>query len=61
MEQVILIDDFEGFTMRKLLHPGMDLLLKIMAIIEANYPEVLKKCYIINGKSYVLYSITTHM
>lgn len=47
--KVIIIDDFEGFTMKKLFQPGMDLLLKILAIVEANYPELLRVCYVVNA------------
>ena len=32
---------------------GADLFIEIMAIVEANYPETLKKTYIINGKEMV--------
>ena len=29
---------------------GMDVILKMLSIVEANYPEALKQCYVVNGK-----------
>lgn len=46
-----MIVDLEGFGMKELLQPGMDLILKVMAFEEANYPETLKVCFVINGES----------
>ena len=52
IDKGILIEDMEGFTMKKLLMPGMDVLLTAMAMVEGNYPESLKQAYIINGKQW---------
>ncbi len=29
----------------------MDVILKMLSVVEANYPEALKHCYIINGEN----------
>ena len=34
----------------------MDVLLTMMGQTEANYPEYLKTCYVINGKKYSKYN-----
>ena len=28
----------------------MDVVLKMLSIVEANYPEALKQCYVVNGR-----------
>ena len=34
----------------------MDILLKVLHVIEDNYPETLKQCYVINGIVYLYIS-----
>ena len=48
INKITMITDLEGFGMKELLQPGMDLILKVMAFEEANYPETLKICFVIN-------------
>jgi len=51
IDQVIMISDMDGFTLKLLFSHGMDVLLKALQVVEDNYPETLKKCYVINASS----------
>jgi hypothetical protein len=52
IDKITMIVDLEGFGMKELFQPGMDLILRVMAFEEANYPETLKVCYVINCKAH---------
>lgn len=49
IDKVTLVIDLENFSMKHLLMPGMDVLLQMMGQTEANYPETLKTCYVVNA------------
>lgn len=51
MFQVTVIFDLEGFNMRQYAwKPAAELVFTLLQIYEANYPEILKVCFIVNGE-----------
>lgn len=49
--QVTVVIDMEGFNLRQYAwRPAGELVISLIQMYEANYPEILKECYIINGK-----------
>lgn len=52
--QVVGIIDMEGFNLKHYAwRPAGELVVTLLKMYEANYPEILKACYIINGKIYL--------
>lgn len=50
--QVTVLFDLDGFVMRQYAwRPAAELVITLLQLYEANYPEILKICYIINGKT----------
>lgn len=49
IDKVVLLEDLEGFTLKQLFMPGMDIMFKFMAMTEANYPETMKYAFVFNG------------
>ncbi|KAJ8918626.1 hypothetical protein NQ315_013132 [Exocentrus adspersus] len=48
--QVVVIFDMEGFNLRQYAwRPAAELVISLLQMYEANYPEILKACYIINA------------
>lgn len=48
--QVTVIFDMDGFNLKQYLwRPAGELILQMIQMYEANYPEILKMCYIINA------------
>lgn len=48
----IVIFDMENFSMKQFSYrPAAELVINIFQMYSLNYPEILKYCYIINGKS----------
>lgn len=51
MFQMTVIFDLEGFNMRQYAwKPAAELVFTLLQIYEANYPEILKVCFIVNGE-----------
>ncbi|CAD5117516.1 DgyrCDS6283 [Dimorphilus gyrociliatus] len=48
-DQVIMIHDLSGYSLKLLFTPGMDILIKVLVLLEDNYPETLFKCYVVNA------------
>lgn len=52
VQKVTVLFDLEGFNMRQYAwKPAAELVFTLLQIYEANYPEILKICFIFNGKS----------
>ncbi|XP_013402720.2 SEC14-like protein 2 [Lingula anatina] len=49
VSQLCIIFDMEGFGMKHLWKPGVDIFCEILEMFESNYPETLKRCYVINA------------
>lgn len=48
--QVVVIFDMQGFNLRQYLwRPAGEVVITLIQMYEANYPEILKTCYIINA------------
>ncbi|XP_076228172.1 SEC14-like protein 2 isoform X2 [Nomia melanderi] len=48
--QVVVIFDMQGFNLRQYLwRPAGEVVITLLQMYEANYPEILKTCYIINA------------
>ncbi|XP_018568661.1 SEC14-like protein 2 [Anoplophora glabripennis] len=48
--QVVVIFDMDGFNLRQYAwRPAAELVISLIQMYEANYPEILKACYIINA------------
>ncbi|CAH1987338.1 unnamed protein product [Acanthoscelides obtectus] len=48
--QVVVIFDMEGFNLRQYAwRPAAEVVISLIQMYEANYPEILKACYIINA------------
>lgn len=48
--QVVAIIDMDGFNIKQYAYrPAGELVVALVRMYEANYPEILKACYIING------------
>lgn len=48
--QVVSIIDMDGFNIKQYAYrPAGELVVALVRMYEANYPEILKNCYIING------------
>lgn len=51
MFQMTVIFDLEGFNIRQYAwKPAAELVFTLLQIYEANYPEILKICFIVNGE-----------
>lgn len=51
--------DLEGFNMRQYAwKPAAELVFSLLQMYEANYPEILKTCFIINGPTHA--ELTEH-
>ncbi|EFN78800.1 Retinal-binding protein [Harpegnathos saltator] len=49
--QLTVIFDMDGFNLKQYMwKPAGELVLILIQMYEANYPEILKMCFIINGK-----------
>ncbi|XP_060529229.1 SEC14-like protein 4 [Cylas formicarius] len=50
--QLVVIFDMEGFNLRQYAwRPAAEMVISLIQMYEANYPEILKACYIINAPS----------
>lgn len=48
--QVVAVIDMDGFNIKPYAYrPAGELVVALVRMYEANYPEILKACYIING------------
>lgn len=57
--QLVVLFDMKDFTIRAYTwRPAAELILFLVKQYEKNYPEILKMCYIINGK--ILYDEYIH-
>lgn len=51
--QVTVVFDLEGFNIRQYAwKPAAEMVITLLQLYEANYPEILKVCFIVNGKHY---------
>jgi len=49
--QFVVLFDMEGFNIKQYAwRPAGEVVISLIKMYEANYPEILKCCYIINGK-----------
>lgn len=48
-DKAIMINDLSGYSLKLLFTPGMDILIKVLVLLEDNYPETLHKCYVVNS------------
>jgi hypothetical protein len=56
----VVIFDMEGFSMRQYAYrPAAELAINIFQMYSNNYPEILKCCYVINGKHMFKYFSST--
>lgn len=62
VQKVTVLFDLEGFNMRQYAwKPAAELVFTLLQIYEANYPEILKICFIFNGKRFLPYLIRTYV
>jgi len=53
VNQHVFIFDLDGFSLKAATHsPTLDILQKLIAVYEANYPETLKAAYVLNASSF---------
>ncbi|XP_057372014.1 SEC14-like protein 2 [Daphnia carinata] len=60
ISQLTIIFDMDGFSMRHITYkPGIDTVLQLLQVYEANYPELLRRVFVINAPKVfaVLYSM----
>lgn len=59
IRQCIFICDLDGIGMKHVWKPAVDVYTEILASVEANYPETLHCCYVINAPAFfpLLYSL----
>lgn len=51
--QLVVFFDMDGFNLKQYMwRPVAELITNMIKSYEANYPEILKMCYIINGRSF---------
>ncbi|XP_076160129.1 SEC14-like protein 2 isoform X3 [Ptiloglossa arizonensis] len=57
--QVVVIFDMQGFNLRQYLwRPAGEVVITLIQMYEANYPEILKTCYIINAPKVFAFAFT---
>ncbi|XP_012940167.1 SEC14-like protein 2 [Aplysia californica] len=49
VDQMVIIFDMEKFGLKHLWKPGVDVFTQIIAVFEDNYPETLKKTFVVNA------------
>ncbi|KAH9503095.1 hypothetical protein Btru_069950 [Bulinus truncatus] len=49
VDQMVIIFDLEKFGLKHLWKPGVDVFTEILSIFEDNYPETLKKTFVVNA------------
>lgn len=53
--QFVILFDMDGFNVKQYVwRPASEVVITLIKNYEANYPEILKCCYIINGKCFVI-------
>lgn len=53
VSQHVFIFDLDGFSLKSATHrPMLDILQKVIAVYEANYPETLKAAFVLNASSF---------
>lgn len=55
----VAIFDMDGFNLRQYLYkPAIEAIIELIQIYTNNFPEILKYCYVINGKILIGFSLT---
>ncbi|PIO13209.1 hypothetical protein AB205_0175680 [Aquarana catesbeiana] len=53
VEEVVMIYDVEGLGLKHLWKPGVDLYGEVLKMFEDNYPEALKRLFVVKGRLYI--------